>query len=41
MKWTDLKEAREYETYKEYVKSRKDFGLSVMPISLFEKLKEK
>lgn len=41
MKWSDLKEAPEYKTYEEYVKSRKDFGLGVMPISLFKKLKEK
>lgn len=35
-----LKEAVEYDTYAEYCASRREVGLSVIPESLFNALKE-
>jgi len=40
MSMINLKEAVEYDTYAEYCASRREVGLSVIPESLFNALKE-
>lgn len=40
MKMSDLKEAVEYATYKEYCAPRREIGLGVMPESLFDAIKK-